>query len=259
MKRTSTLLLACFLVALPLVVLLLWTVATQWLYPALIPQQFGGKVLGQMLQEPNFWPAVLNSFVIALATTVVTLLIAMPACKVLASQHFISQQLLTFMIYLPFILPAIAIVTSTQILFIQWHLTGTFTGIILSHTYFTLPYAMQIILESYRKMGQGYALTAKSLGAKPWQILKTITWPLMAPGIATAAGLTFIVSLSQYLPTFFIGGGKIMTLPLILLPYANNGRFNLASAYSLVFLLVTMIGVLLLKQLIGGRHHGARN
>ena len=117
---------------------------------------------------------------------------------------------------------------------------------------------MQILLESYRQLGEGYSLTAQSLGAKPWSIFWQITWPLLRPGLTAAASLVFIVSFSQYLPTFFIGGGRIVTLPLLLLPYANNGRFGLASSYSLVFLGCTMVGVFIFKKAIGGIQRGTK-
>jgi putative spermidine/putrescine transport system permease protein len=142
---------------------------------------------------------------------------------------------------------------------LELRLTGTFLGIILIHTYLCLPYAMQLLLESYRQLGEGYNLTAQSLGAGPWMTFWQITWPLLRPGVSTAAGLVFIVSFSQYLPTFFIGGGRIVTLPLLLLPYANNGRFGLASSYSLVFLGCTWLGVFILKKVIGGVNNGVNH
>lgn len=242
------------MILLPIFVLFLWSFSTKWIYPALFPEAIGLNHVKQMIAEPNFWPSILNSSWIAFLTTGLSLLLALPAARFLAFQKVVSKRWLEFIIYLPLILPAIAIITSTQLLFIQLRLTGTFTGIVLLHTYFALPYAMQILLNSYQQLGEEYQLTAQTLGAKSWQIFWQISFPLLRPGIMTAASLVFVVSFSQYLPTFFIGGGKIITLPLILLPYANNGRFGLASAYSLVFLLLTMIGVFGLKKILGGRH-----
>ncbi|MBO0450807.1 ABC transporter permease [Candidatus Enterococcus murrayae] len=247
------------LVLFPLILLFLWSFSTKWMYPAVYPQEFAIKVYKQMISEPNFWPAVINSVVIAFATTGISVAIALPAARYFAFQKKIEHRFIEIVIYLPLILPAIAIITSSQVLFLQLRLTGTFLGIILLHTYLCLPYAMQILLESYRQLGEGYSLTAQSLGANSWTIFRQITWPLLRPGITTSAIFVFIVSCSQYLPTFFIGGGKIITLPLLLLPYANNGRFGLASSYSLVFLGVTMLGGYILKIVIGGAQRGSKH
>ncbi|MBM7711579.1 ABC transporter permease [Enterococcus xiangfangensis] len=249
---------AAVLTLLPLFLLVLWSVSKKWQYPGLWPQEIGLKIFKQMINEPSFLPASLNSLLIASITTLISLLIAVPAARYFAFQTILSQRLIEVLIYLPLILPAIAVITSSQVLFLQLHLTGTFSGIILIHTYLCLPYAMQVLLASYRQLGEGYSLTAESLGANSWSIFWQITWPLLRPGMTTAASLVFIVSFSQYLPTFFIGGGRILTLPLVLLPYANNGRFGLASAYSLVFLGCTMLGVFVFKKAIGGIQRGTK-
>ncbi|WP_159722564.1 ABC transporter permease [Enterococcus sp. CSURQ0835] len=251
MKKVSFNLLSCGLIALPLIVLGLWAVNGKWMYPAIFPSEYSLQKVVSASQEPNFWPAVLNSLFLASGATLLTLVIALPAAKFFAFQTYLSSKIVELIIYVPFILPAIALITSTQTVMIQLHLTGTFTGILLLHTYFMLPYALQILVESYLKMGTGYEQTARALGAGGGQTFFQVTFPLLRPGIATAAGLAFIVSFSQYLPTFFIGGGKIITLPLILLPYANNGRFGIAAVDSLVFLLACMLGVWGWKLLIG--------
>lgn len=243
-------------VCFPIALLFLWSFTSKWMYPAIFPQTFSLQTFFQMLDEPNFFPAVINTLVISLGTTLTSLLIALPAARYLAFQHHWSQRVIEISIYVPLILPAIAIITSSQVLFLQLHLTGSFVGVILIHTYFCLPYAMQILLASYRQLGEGYQLTAESLGAKPGMIFWQITWPLIRPGIITASSFVLIISSSQYLPTFFIGGGKIITLPLLLLPYANNGRLALASSYSLIFLTCMLFGLFILKRLIGGSYRG---
>ncbi|MGM0166551.1 hypothetical protein IGI39_001511 [Enterococcus sp. AZ135] len=259
MKRNYFLLfLVAAMIVFPTLLLFCWSFSAEWMYPAIFPQEFSGKIYNQMINEPNFWPAVINSFVIAFATTLVSMVLALPAARYFAFQKKMSHRFIEIIIYLPLILPAIAIITSSQVIFLQLHLTGTFLGIILIHTYLCLPYTMQILLESYRQLGEGFSLTARSLGAKPWSIFWQITWPLLRPGILTSATFVFIISFSQYLPTFFIGGGRIVTLPLLLLPYANNGRFGLASSYSLVFLGCTLVGVFILKIAIGGIQSGTK-
>jgi putative spermidine/putrescine transport system permease protein len=44
-----------------------------------------------------------------------------------------------------------------------------------------------------------------------------------------------IISMSQYLPTWIMSGGTLLTLPLIIFPFASNGNASLVSAYSLLF------------------------
>lgn len=258
MKNTSqfNLLLWSSLTLFPILVLVLWAFSEKWIYPSIFPSEFTWKHFQMASQEPAFWPAVKNSISIGLIATITTLIIGMPAAKYFAFQNKLSARAVQVLIYLPLILPAISVITSLQVAFIQLGLSSTYRGVIIIHVYYMLPYALQILVESYRKVGTGFELTAKSLGANSWQNWWKITYPLLKPGISTAAMLVFIISLSQYLPTFFIGGGKIMTLPMILLPYANNGRYAMASVYSLVFLLIAIIITEMIKLVIGRRHNG---
>lgn len=259
-KRISFIFLGviALLITLPLTLLFFWSFNGKWMYPAVFPEQYTLKIFRQMLQEPNFLSAILNTVLIGMGATIGSLLIALPAARYFAFQKKWSQRFVEILIYLPLILPVIAITTASQILFLKFHLTGSFSGVVLIHIYFCLPYAMQILLESYRKMGEEYSATAYTLGAGSLRTFYLVTLPLLRPGIITSASLVFIVSCSQYLPTFFIGGGRIITLPLLLLPYANNGRLGIASAYSLIFLGCTLIGVFMLKMMIGGISHGSK-
>lgn len=234
--------------------IVLWAFSIKWVYPAILPTHYGLMYFHRAYADPNFWPSIWNSTIIALLATLAALAIALPACRFLTIQRFMPERLVEFIIYLPLILPAIAIVTSTETQFLRWQISGTYFGVIILHVFFMLPYAMQILLESYRKMGTGYQLTARNLGANSWQTLWHVTVPLLRPGLVAAAGLCYIISYSQYLPTFFVGDSNIITLPLILMPFANNGRFGVGSVYSIVFIVTSLIGVGVITWLIGGKH-----
>ena len=53
--------------------------------------------------------------------------------------------------------------------------------------------------------------------------------------------MSYIVSFSQYFLTLLIGGGKIKTFTIVMFPYISGGDRNIAAAYTLVFLGITMI------------------
>lgn len=243
------------IILLPIVVLVLWSFSNEWMHPNLIPASLTLKHAQMAVNDPAFWPAISNSIGIGLIATVITMIIGIPAAQYFAFHSHFSNKGLQILIYIPLILPAIAVITSVHIGFIQLGLASSYLGVILIHVYYMLPYALQILVASYTQVGLGYAQTAKALGAKRFQIWLTINYPLLKPGISTAAMLVFIISFSQYLPTFFIGGGQIITFPMILLPYANNGRFSMASIYSLIFLLTALIMTEIIKQAVGRRYH----
>lgn len=253
MSRMGFILLTVILlfILLPILWLFLVGFSAKWVYPELWPKEWTvSHFKHAFLLDPQLVPAILNSFGIALAATVLTMVIALPTAKVLAFQSFVSYKWVHLLIYLPLILPSISLLTATQTTFITLGLTGTLTGLIIIHCYFMLPYALQLMLPLYRQIGPGYELSARSLKATRWQVCWQVSYPLLKPGIVSASCLVYIISLSQYLPTFFIGGGRIVTLPMILIPYAQTSRYQIASVYSLIFLGVSFIGTTLIRSLV---------
>ena len=64
---------------------------------------------------------------------------------------------------------------------------------------------------------------ARTLGASPMAVLRYVTFPAIAPGMALAASFAFLISWSQYLMTVLIGGGRVLTLPLALVAFQRGG------------------------------------
>ena len=96
---------------------------------------------------------------------------------------------------------------------------------------------------------------ARVLGATPTQTFFQITLPLIAPGLISAGSLVFIVSFSQYFLTFLIGGGRVITLPIVMFPYIESSNHILASAYSTVFVITTFSILLIMEKIIKSRYH----
>jgi putative spermidine/putrescine transport system permease protein len=82
---------------------------------------------------------------------------------------------------------------------------------------------------------------ARTLGANLWEAFYYVTMPAIMPGMVVAALFAFMISLSQYLLTLLIGGGRVLTLPVLLLNFINSGDYPVASAISLVFIIPAVI------------------
>ena len=78
--------------------------------------------------------------------------------------------------------------------------------------------------------------------------------PAIRPGLIVAGLFAFIISWSQYLLTLLIGGGRVITLPVLLFAFANSGDNAITAALSLVF-----IAPALLLFLFSARHLSGRN
>ena len=93
---------------------------------------------------------------------------------------------------------------------------------------------------------------ARTLGANKFKTFYLITLPAIAPGMVVAALFAFLVSWSQYLLTFLIGAGKIMTLPLLVFSTASSGNPALTAALSIVFIFPTILILFFASKFVTG-------
>ena len=89
-------------------------------------------------------------------------------------------------------------------------------------------------------------------GASGFYLLFKVTIPLLFPYLIPAFMMSFILSMSQYILTVLLGGGKLKTLSLIMVPFIQSGERNLASVYGLLFLLSSFLLFLLMEMLLRG-------
>ncbi len=225
------------LAALPLILLALRSLALTWYWPALLPPTWSLRAW-QYIFSPTaeVLPALFVSSIIALAVTLLAVMVALPAARVLAWQEFRGKHIVLFVLLLPVLTPALAATMGVHSLFLRYGLTDTLPGVVLIHLISTVPYATLMLTGSFSRLDPDYEAQARTLGARAFDIWRHVTFPAIAPGLAVAASFAFLISWSQYLTTLLVGGGRVLTLPLILVGFQRGGDEAIAAALSLVFL-----------------------
>lgn len=241
---------------LPLVPLVIWAFSQRWLFPAPLPAEWGLRAWRYIL-DPNtrVLDALANSLAVALAVTALSLVVALPAARVLGLYPFRGKTLVEFLLLAPTVVPAFAAAMGIQVLFIRYGLADTLAGVTLVHLIPVLPYTVLILAGIFANYDVDYEHQARVLGAGSWRIFWHVTLPAILPGVIVAALFAFLISWSQYLLTLLIGGGSVITLPVLLLAFANSGDYAITAALSLVFIAPAIVALLFsTRHLIG---HGA--
>jgi putative spermidine/putrescine transport system permease protein len=240
---------------LPLVPLAVWSFAQGWRFPDLVPQDWSLKAWRHALSpQSGVLAAAWTSTKVALATTALAALVAWPAARALGLNRFRGRRLVILVLVAPALVPAIAIVPGLQGLFLRLGLSGTFGGVVLAHLIPVLPYMVLVLAAVFARLDTGQEDQARSLGARPVQVFRHVTLPLMAPGLATGALFAFLISWAQYLPTLVIGAGKVQTLPLVLYSFAASGRNDVTGAIAILYLLPGALALILTTRAVTGRH-----
>lgn len=215
-----------WLVWLPVMFLLVRSLATRWFWPALWPGEWSGRAWGAVRAEP-----VWNSVTLALAVMTVAVGIA-----VLLAGAFRRSARVRWGVMTMALLPPLAASVGLHGLFLRLGLTDSWWGVALVHLIPSTPYAVMAVAGSLSRFDEDLVAQARTLGAGRWAIWRYVKGPALAPGLATGAVFAFVVSWSQYVSTALIGGGRVVTLPMTLVSYQQGGDEAVAAALSLVFL-----------------------
>ncbi len=253
LRRVSAVLLIIWLI-LPLIPLAIWSFAGVWRYPNLLPQIWSYRPWSFALSDQS---GVLSSLAltagIALAVTLISVVIGVPAGRALGLYTFRGKALVELIILAPIIVPGIAVALGLQTVFIGLGLNNTVTGVVLVHLIPTLPYmvlVMAAVFAAYDPLAEDQA---RSLGASPAQVFRHVTLPAVLPGIVVGAMFTFLVSWGQYILTLTIGGGRVQTLPLIMFQFVVSGRNDITGAIAMIYILPGVLILILTARHLTGR------
>ena len=254
-----------WLLALPVLALLLWTVA----FPnvAVIAGSFENG-LGhwrEFLASPTDREALTTSIVISLASVAASLMIGVPLAFLLSRFEFPGRRILRGVATLPaaltplvgviaflFLYGESGIVTRTvQTIFgmeeAPWRLTGVW-AIIFVHAYTMYVYVFLFVSAGLERFDTTLDEAASGLGASSWQRLRRVTLPLLTPAIAGSMLLVFMTSLGSFSAPYVFGGG-IRVLSTQIVASKLNGSLGLAYVETTVLALSAVAGLALFRWL----------
>ncbi len=227
-------LVSCALV--PIGIVLLGSVASRWFWPALLPPEWTLRAWSYVASgSGGIGNALMTSGALALVVAGLAVALAVPAARALALHTFRGKRVVLFALLLPMLAPPLAAAMGLHTIFLRAGLADSFLAVVLVHLIPAVPYATLVLTGTFSGFDPDWEAQARTLGASPWSVWTRITIPAIAPGLALAAILAFVVSWSQYVLTLLIGGGRVRTVPLVLVSFQRGGDEAVAAALSIVF------------------------
>jgi molybdate transport system permease protein len=173
--------------------------------------------------------ALVLSLKTAAASTALCVLIGVPMALVLARGRFPGQSVLRALLLLPLVLPPVVGGIALLYTFGRQGLLGhqlevlgiriafSTTAVVLAQSFVSLPFLVVSLEGALRTAGTNYESIAATLGGRPTTVLRTVTLPLVIPGLVSGAVLSFARSLGEFGATLTFAGslqGVTRTLPL---------------------------------------------
>lgn len=223
-------------ILLPAALLLVWSVTGRWPWPRLTPETYTLRTLRELLFGSISLLQLLGSSVaLAGATAVLSTAVAVLTARATELYRFPGRSLARFCGLLPLLIPGTVFAIGVHLVFLRLGLADTVAGVLLVHLVTALPYAIAILTDVTAAVGANLEEQAAVLGAGPLSAFRWATLPRLVPGILSSLSMAFTLSYSQYFSTLIVGGGRVRTLAMVLVPYIQSGDRPLASAYAAVF------------------------
>lgn len=203
-----------------------------------------------------------NSLVIALASTVLSLVIAVTAALWMRQASARGRKWFELTTVMRLVLPEIVVAVGLFVLFRRLDFPLGYTTIIIGHTVFLSAYATIVVQARATSMGTTLEAAAADLGATPWRTFQRVTLPQLMPAIVVAGLLVFTFSVDDLITSQFLGGGAVETLPVLLLGLIRHQVTPQVNAVGSILILLTlatfscalaMVGVKALSNLSASR------
>ncbi|MBS0563262.1 MAG: ABC transporter permease [Proteobacteria bacterium] len=175
-----------------------------------------------LLSRDDFAGALANSLIITGTVGLVATAIGTLAAMFIARLRPARSATAIFLFGLPMMMPPLVLALAILSLFAMVGVKLSLVTVILAHLTFTMPFVILIVSARLRDFNPAMVDSARDLGAGPWTVFRTVTFPIIRPTLFGAALIAMSLSLDDFVITFFlIGGGN--TLPTLVWGMLRTG------------------------------------
>ncbi|MCI5066209.1 ABC transporter permease [bacterium] len=205
------------------------------------PPGFSVQYVQEVVHSPQWTSAIWNSITVGVAATVLSTLFGTMAAIGLVWGRFRGRLLLFGFFLLPLLVPVVVSATGLYLLFAKLGLLGTFLGMVLAHAMLGAPFVVMVVSATLTGYDRRLINAAFSLGAHPWGAFRTVTLPIIAPGVVSGALLSFMTSFDEVVVALFLSGSDYRTVPVLMF---QGIRFELDPSIAAVGTLLLAVSLL---------------
>jgi multiple sugar transport system permease protein len=249
---------------------LLWLLSTAFkppaelsqLTPTLFPVDWTWSNFEVAFAESQLPGALRNSFVVAVATAIITTLVALPAAYAIARYRSAVRNATIGWILISQVFPFILIVIPVFIVLKQIGLINTLPGLVIVYVVWALPFTLWMLQGYVAAIPRDLEEAASTDGANRFVILRAIIFPLLLPGLVATSMFAFINAWNEFFfALVIIQDPALQTAPLLLARYVGaEGSVNLGplAATALITTLPSLIIFSIIqRKLVSGMLSGS--
>jgi multiple sugar transport system permease protein len=231
--------------------------------PQFLPKEVTFDNFTTVLKDDLFQRALLNSFGISLIATTLSVIIATLCAYAIARLQFTGKKLVLTIALAIAMFPVVALVGPLFEMWTSLGLFNTWLGLIIPYMSFTLPLAIWTLSAFFREIPWEMEQAAQVDGATSWQAFRKVIVPLAAPGVFTAAILTFFFAWNDFVFGISLTSTEAARpVPAALAFFVGPDQFNpptstLSAAAVVVTVPIIIIVLLFQRKIVAGLTSGA--
>lgn len=205
----------------------------------------------------NFMRYIINSLIIGAGSTLIGLLIGLPAAYSIAR---FRQNRLALVILMARMVPGITFLVPLFIVFRTLGMIDTYTSLILTHMLVGLPFIVWVMVPFFESIPRELTEAAVVDGASALRAFVTVVLPLSGPGIVTASILSFVFSWNNFMFSIVLASSRTRTVPVAIynfISYAQIDWGGLMAAAVVITLPVLVLAIVTQRYVIRGLTAGA--
>jgi len=210
--------------------------------------------------DSSFGRYLVNSLIVGIVATLITLLLGCMAAYGLARFSFAGRRTIAYSTLMLRTVPLAVIAVPVFMIWSDWRLTNSLAGLILLYVAVNLPFTIWLLYGFVLQVPVELEEAAAIDGCRPWKIFLRIVLPLIRPGLAAAAIFTFRIAWNEFILALVLTDRSTRTLPVAASLFVTDigvewGKLMaLASLIALPPLIFTFLAA---RQVISGLTAGA--
>ncbi|HUZ55174.1 MAG TPA: ABC transporter permease [Streptosporangiaceae bacterium] len=193
-----------------------------------------------LLTSPDWTNSMQTSLRVGLTAAGLSLVLGVPLGLALGRGRIGRSRAVQALVLAPVIMPVVTLALGYFFLSADTHLLNTILPLIIAHTTLGLPLVVIAVLATVRGIDASLEPAARTLGASPWRTFRSITVPLLLPGIVAGAVFAFLASWDDIVNVVFLGTATIRTFPLQLW---TQMQYNLTPIVATAAIFLSMVGI----------------
>ena len=177
------------------------------------PDAYSLRWYEDFINNTQWTHSVKNSFIIAIASTILATALGTLAALGLSKPHMPYRSLMMGLLISPMIVPLIISAAGMYFFYSNIGLSQTYLGIILAHTALGTPFVVITVTATLVGFDHSLSRASANLGANPTTTFFKVIMPLILPGVISGALFAFITSFDEVVVVLFLAGFDQRTIP----------------------------------------------